>query len=597
MNLDYYQRPFSVISQSIVKEILRQPHVKRQSFWSLIPDGEYGYIQSKQLIEAYYASVLKEIQSVISSKSKMYWLHLSRRILPSTSGKDKSPTTVGITRRIIDGAIEKFGGEEFCEHIGITGEIKISEVFDGLLMSPEFEFERVLLEKFSNQVVLTKFNQTNMLEYYTLEKLVYEVWKCGATLRALGKGALLFVDNNDSEFFTELRTPELDFLIQNYDSRPYSFITSRKGVVLENKDDFVSGKLFTPVYNVSNLKVDFFNEIFEKADVPISFGEGMITNFIPTLYPFRGYYNNNKPLFQSFFRKHKTEVVSILTVITSIAYRIFNKLLIDKDTRMVKPLFLRAYEGPVPETEVLKEIKFYKELAILNLELSEEDIAKVDIHQGFEFLKLKDPEIIDLLFTAPLKLFIPVTKERVLIDYSKIVQILDDLMFQVRINDENFKGELFEYVTNKTSSHLPLGQSYALDGSSKQIDYAIGLSKILVICECKLKENSIGYYKGNIESLEQRRINVIEKSINEANEKALWLAKNPIGRNYDVSEFNYILPIGLSAFKEFIPSKNKKYWINEALPRVLTIEEFNNSIDQNIFSQDSFNLIRIKNAS
>jgi hypothetical protein len=597
VNLDYYQRPFSVISQSIVKEILRQPHVKRQSFWSLIPDGEYGYIQSKQLIEAYYASVLKEIQSVISSKSKMYWLHLSRRILPSTSGKDKSPTTVGITRRIIDGAIEKFGGEEFCEHIGITGEIKISEVFDGLLMSPEFEFERVLLEKFSNQVVLTKFNQTNMLEYYTLEKLVYEVWKCGATLRALGKGALLFVDNNDSEFFTELRTPELDFLIQNYDSRPYSFITSRKGVVLENKDDFVSGKLFTPVYNVSNLKVDFFNEIFEKADVPISFGEGMITNFIPTLYPFRGYYNNNKPLFQSFFRKHKTEVVSILTVITSIAYRIFNKLLIDKDTRMVKPLFLRAYEGPVPETEVLKEIKFYKELAILNLELSEEDIAKVDIHQGFEFLKLKDPEIIDLLFTAPLKLFIPVTKERVLIDYSKIVQILDDLMFQVRINDENFKGELFEYVTNKTSSHLPLGQSYALDGSSKQIDYAIGLSKILVICECKLKENSIGYYKGNIESLEQRRINVIEKSINEANEKALWLAKNPIGRNYDVSEFNYILPIGLSAFKEFIPSKNKKYWINEALPRVLTIEEFNNSIDQNIFSQDSFNLIRIKNAS
>jgi hypothetical protein len=597
VNLDYYQRPFSVISQSIVKEILRQPHVKRQSFWSLIPDGEYGYIQSKQLIEAYYASVLKEIQSVISSKSKMYWLHLSRRILPSTSGKDKSPTTVGITRRIIDGAIEKFGGEEFCEHIGITGEIKISEVFDGLLMSPEFEFERVLLEKFSNQVVLTKFNQTNMLEYYTLEKLVYEVWKCGATLRALGKGALLFVDNNDSEFFTELRTPELDFLIQNYDSRPYSFITSRKGVVLENKDDFVSGKLFTPVYNVSNLKVDFFNEIFEKADVPISFGEGMITNFIPTLYPFRGYYNNNKPLFQSFFRKHKTEVVSILTVITSIAYRIFNKLLIDKDTRMVKPLFLRAYEGPVPETEVLKEIKFYKELAILNLELSEEDIAKVDIHQGFEFLKLKDPEIIDLLFTAPLKLFIPVTKERVLIDYSKIVQILDDLMFQVRINDENFKGELFEYVTNKTSSHLPLGQSYALDGSSKQIDYAIGLSKILVICECKLKENSIGYYKGNIESLEQRRINVIEKSINEANEKALWLAKNPIGRNYDVSEFNYILPIGLSAFKEFIPSKHKKYWINEALPRVLTIEEFNNSIDQNIFSQDSFNLIRIKNAS
>ena len=302
MNLDYYQRPFYLISQPIVSEVIKQPHPKRKSFWGLIPEKEYSYLQSKELIETYYSSISKEIEKIVSSKSRMYWLHLSRRIFPSTSGRDKSPITIGVTRKIIDGAIEKYAKDEFCEHIGITGEIEISEVFDGLLLSDDFKYERELLKSIPRQIVLTKFNQTNMLEYYTLEKLAYEVWKCGATLRALGKGATIKINHSDKEYFTEIRTPELNFLIDNYDDRTFSFITTRKGVVLENKDDLDSGKLLVPIYNVSNIKMNLFNPIFKQFDIPLSFGEDMMTNFLPTLYPLRGFYNNNKPLFSSFLK-------------------------------------------------------------------------------------------------------------------------------------------------------------------------------------------------------------------------------------------------------------------------------------------------------
>ena len=595
--MDYYQRPFYLISKPIVGEILKQPHHKRKSYWSLIPEKEYSYSQSKQLVENYYSSILKEIEKIVSSKSRIYWLHLSRRILPSSSGKDKSPITVGVTRKIIDGAIEKYAKEEFCEYIGITGEIDISQVFEGLLLSDDLEYERELLKKSPRQVVLTKFNQSNMLEYYTLEKLAYEIWKCGATLRAIAKGAIIKVNHSNKEYFTELRTPELAYLIENYDNRNFSFITSRKGVVLENKDDIVSGKLFVPIYNVSNLKIDFFNPIFKKMEIPLSFGDEMITNFIPILYPFKGFYNNNKPLFKAFHTKYKVEIVSIMTVITAITFRMFHKLFIEKDVGMVKPLFLRAYQGPILESEILEELEYYKNFAFRDLDLKEDEKEKVNIQEGYEFLKLKNQETIQLLFTAPLKLFIPVSSNRILIDYSKIAQILDDLMFQIRINDENFKGELFEYVTNKTKSFLPTGQSLAYNNSSKQIDYAIGLNNILIICECKLKENSIGYYKGSRTSLEQRRINVIEKSIDESNQKAIWLSNNPIGKNYDITEFKYILPIGLSAFKEFTPSTNKKYWITDKIPRVLTIEEFNKIIENKLITVKSYNLIKIKNAS
>jgi hypothetical protein len=303
MNLDYYQRPFIIIAQPIIKEIVKQPNSNRKSYWSLVPEGEYHYSQAKQLVLEYYNVILKEVEKIISSKSRIYWIHLSRRVLPSTSGRDKSPITIGVTRKIVDAAIEKYGKDEFCECVGITGDINISEIFDGLLLSDYFKYERELIEKSPRQVVLTKFNQTHMLEYYTLEKLAYEVWKCGATLRALGKGATIKVIHSDKEYFTELRSPELAFLIDNYDDRKFSFITSRKGVVLEDQDDKNSGILFVPSYNISNTKINTLNSIFKQFDIPLTFGDEMITNFIPIPYPLRGFYNNNKPLFAAFTKK------------------------------------------------------------------------------------------------------------------------------------------------------------------------------------------------------------------------------------------------------------------------------------------------------
>ena len=597
ITLEYYQRPFHLISQQIDSEIFKHPHQKRKSFWSLVPEKEYKYSKAKELIEAYYRSLLNEINFIVSSKSRMYWLHLSRRILPYSSGKDKSPATIGITRRIIDGAIEKYAKDTFCNHIGLTGNIDISEVFDGLLLSKDFEYERNSLQNSPNQVVFTKFNQANMVEYYALEKLAYEIWKCGATLRSLSKGATILVDHSNEEYFIELRTPEIEFLIDNYDNRNSSFVTSRKGVVLENKEDLISGKLMVPTLNISHVKMAFFNRFLEEIGVPISFVGESPANFLPILFPFRGFCINNRPLFNSFYKKYKIEVVSILTVVTALLFRIQQKTFIEKDTTMIKPLFTRAYQGPIPEKDILNELEYYKDAAFIELDLTEEEKLKVNIKGGYKFLRLNDTRVIDLLYPAPLKLFIPVSKERVIIDYSKIVQILNDLMFQVSINDENFKGTLFENFANISESVLPTKQCNAIDNSSKQIDFAFGVNNILVICECKLKENSLGYFKGNLQSLETRKTNVIDKSINESNEKATWLSQRPIGRNYSITNYDYILPVGLSAFKEYTPSLDKKYWITESIPRVLTVEEIKEIISNNVISESNFNLIKINKST
>lgn len=559
-----------------------------------MPNKIYDYSKAKDLIETYYKIVLKEVESTVSKHSRMYWIHLSRRILPNTSGENNSPQTIQITRRIIDGAIEKYGMDNLCDSVGISGDISINKIFDGLLLDEKFEYERKLIEQSPRQIVLTKFNSENYLEYYQLEKLAYEVWKCGATLRAIGKGAKLAVNHNLKELFFDIRNEDLSFLIKNYDERPDANQISRKGVVLKDQEDIKIGQLLIPTYNTSNEKVHIFNKMFEEFGLNIRFAEETVTNFIPGLYPLRGFYQNNRPLFQKFKEEYGVEVVSVMAVITAISYRLFHKLLVKKDSSVVKPLFIRAYEGPILKSDIIQEINNYLELAALNLNLNKEEKVLIDIEKGFDFLTLSDTKIIDLLFTAPLKLFIPVAPNRFIIDYCKIPNILDDLMFGIKINNENFKGDLFENSLSNKKPILPTGLLKAKDGTTKQIDYSFKYSKILVICECKLKEMSIGYYKGRIESIKTRKTNVVEKAINEADEKAIWLSKRPIGKNYDITSYDFILPIGISAFKEFVDSKLKKYWINENTPRILTPIELDQLAENEEFDTNSFNLIRIQ---
>jgi len=51
------------------------------------------------------------------------------------------------------------------------------------------------------------------------------------------------------------------------------------------------------------------------------------------------------------------------------------------------------------------------------------------------------------------------------------------------------------------------------------------------------------------------------------------VAKNPIGRNYDVSQFSEVIPVGEVPFSEFIPTLFECYWLRSGVPRVLTPDE------------------------
>jgi hypothetical protein len=159
------------------------------------------------------------------------------------------------------------------------------------------------------------------------------------------------------------------------------------------------------------------------------------------------------------------------------------------------------------------------------------------------------------------------------VDYAWIHRRLYDLFLGVSISDQNFKGLALETAVAEESSVLPQGRCKALDGTERQIDYAYSVEDHLVVVECKAVSRSIAYDRGDPEAILYRQKNVVDRALKEADEKAAWIVERPVGKNYDITRFRDVLPIAVSPFVEFIPSKSSRYWISNDVARVLTPEE------------------------
>jgi hypothetical protein len=107
----------------------------------------------------------------------------------------------------------------------------------------------------------------------------------------------------------------------------------------------------------------------------------------------------------------------------------------------------------------------------------------------------------------------------------------------------------------------------AFDGSSSQFDAAFRMDQILVIVECKAAGTSLSFERGDPSAV-NHRLSKVHEGVTDVDEKTNWPSTRPVGKNYDVSAFDKILPIVVTPFVEFIPTLETKYWISDRLPRV-----------------------------
>jgi hypothetical protein len=74
------------------------------------------------------------------------------------------------------------------------------------------------------------------------------------------------------------------------------------------------------------------------------------------------------------------------------------------------------------------------------------------------------------------------------------------------------------------------------------------------------KGYSLGILRGDPAAIRQI-IDLINMALSEVDIKAKWLAKNPIGANYNISKYSHFLPRDVTLIAEFIPSLDIFYWI------------------------------------
>jgi len=597
MIIEYYQPTFAKLHSQLSGKFFPPP--KRASFWRMLIPGKYSPPRALPLLDLYFRELEKELALELSQQSIAYWLHLYRRLAPDCIDSEQRPGIVLETRAILEAAMQKYAKLAPCSRIGLSNEVDSSRILNRMLLDEDIPKDlRSRFKKFfenNSMLVLLEFGKKELCQFYRLEALAHEIWSTIAKRRIIAKGAPLIV-NPDLPYISDDRSRELHKLVAIYDSRDKTLIASATGTIfgdISRRQEHNSYVLF-PLYNVERTPAIEFKQFFDAFDISFELVENFSFNFNWLPFELKEYHDAHLPFSNSFKEKYGLPFEHIIAVIDALLMRVLAQW--QDDTKEIFNYWQRAYK-PTFRNFIISEVSKYLPLTIerLGLSINSDDIDVSAIISFFELTEDKRKDI-DLATQGPHYLILPFKGDSIFIDYAWIVQLFYNLFYNVELDDQNFKGDVLEALVREQSSPLSSKQLHAKDGTSKQVDAAFDKGKLLISVECKAKCMSFGFFRGDPEAIEHRN-KFIDNALSDADNKAKWLASHPLGTNYDIRKFDYILAIVVTPFKEYIPSLDSRYWLEEDVPRILTPRELKEKIGDSSFikaNQASSNAFRIE---
>jgi hypothetical protein len=567
-------------------------------FWDLVPPRVYLPAEAQELLGLYLDSVERELSDRLSKHSIAYWYHVYRRLGMGAIGPTSNPVTVMHTRAIFDAAIQKYAKATLCDRLVPTGPVPLDSVFAGEPKGIERELIEVALSG-KPSLFLTNFTVTELYELYQIERLAYEIWATTALYRITGKGAPLEVLSGPP-YLMDYRSPELAELVDHYDRRNLANIAdgtfeTNSGTVFRNQIDSGVG-LFTQT-NIMGNEWSFAIEWLAQQGVAVH--QTGPLNFVVFPINLRNFLSSHRPFEEAFERMHGFSIEECLVVFAAIGWmrvQIAN----DIDRHEILRCEKRGYSGAFS----MDRIEFWVRESLPTFAKSlgcKRDVSNFRVTEVLDWLTLTEDKRreISLGYAGPHSVFLPVThgdSTDIFVDFAWLFRRLRDLFFDVRIDDNNFKGTALEEVTRSETTPLTHKQLVATDGTSKQIDASFARGSRLFVVECRAFQRSIGFEKGQIKATLYARER-IERALRDIDAKAAWLASRPIGRNYDVSGFTEIVPLCVVPFAEFIPSLFEWYWLRKGVSRVLRPDELKAELTRTNDDEVYFNSVRVNNAA
>jgi hypothetical protein len=583
---DYYQPAFELFhAHADVISLSKDPHPQRASYWKLVPPGPYNGSAAIELLRAYAGTVERELETTLSENSIAYYLHLYRRLAPEPIVPEDAPATTMNVRATLEAAVQKYARAGLCSRVGDSSVVGAGKILNGILLTMGAPKEYISSLARTPQLVLTDFGPRQLKDFYVLEKLAYEMWRTYALLRSVSKGAYLIV-TEDRDLVGDARSDTLDELIRSFDERHRGMSTSAAGAFFGSSLKKGSGFVLMPVYNVNHNRWGDFERIIEhymKARILNASIER--PNFVWLPFDIRSFYAVHGAFESEFLLVHGCTIESVLLVITSLLVRA--EYMWSHDNALPRH-WLRAYDGPNSRDLWLSEIEIFLPAAVRVLDAGPTPTRGV-LEAVFDFLSFAQAarDRLDVGLGGPHGVFLP-CGDKYYADYAWLLRRLYRLFHGLSRTDQNFKGDVLERAVRSRPCVLPTTACRAHDGTSKQVDASFDLGDTLVIVECKAKGWSLGVERGDLAAVAERNRHIIE-ILRQVDEKARWLAARPIGRNYDLRKFRYILPIGVSPFVEFIPHKTPYWWLTDSLPRVMTPDELERAIQDGVLLKSAQN--------
>lgn len=593
MQLDYHNILFLYLTRTegSRKEIQKRRHkiakrVVQRFINKYSSKGKFVGDDAIHLILELQQNLEKEMEKIISRKSIYYWFHLYRRIPPVASFVQESKQTVWLYRNILETAFLKYGRTSTGNELVFSTEnnpVPIEKIASGnyLASLKSFSLDRISPEFDKNYgVFLGEFDFNDLLEIYSLEALAFEYWWTTVCERRIYKGGELIVKFD--EFYVE-NDQETEKLMEIYDKRGGALndLTTTSGVSVSR---FKDNPILLPKYNTERLPSNIFpyHLIF---GLPYKISDIIKGKFIPNFlwvpFDFSYYYAANQFTEEGFTKKYGFSLKSFVTICFSI---VFQAILFSRETGNALDLMNRSYrhftsmEAYIDELyDLITQNNFQKRITGKeDVEITKEEIALV-----LNELTLKENrEALSLKTMGPRSLIFPSTNEgSFVLDFAALLPILLTITHFVDSNEKE-KGVVFEeYVIEKLKdkgfdlwvSQKELKQE---DGTAKEIDVSFIYKNVLFICDCKSNKMSFVYgTRGDKKSLEHRKRKITD-NLRDVDEQAEWLAKTRQGSNYTIPEqVEYIVPLVVSPFTEYIWSYSDDLWLTEDIPRVLLPRE------------------------
>ena len=542
-------------------------------------------LDSLRFLKRLQNNIENKASQIINGRCIYYWMHLYRRISPGKIFGYESTTTLALYRNMTECCIQKYGRIN-CGLEIIFGndnyEISLKDIASGNYIKALKFFSQTNIIVNKQGVYLGKFNETDYLNIYVIERLMFEYWHITTCLRRLYKGGKLVI--NDDDYYV-INDDNTDYLVKSYDERneKYGDFCTTIGIEIGIEKEYLSsGCYLIPVYNYNSVSiVEYpFNNFFNLPEIAVDAitQKPFIPNFLWFPFDFNSYFVSNSFIKDEFYKYFGYTLECFVTAMFLLVLR---NVYVAKNNKIYAIYLIQnAYTAIISEDELINElIEYSKEIKLPSLgdyELNFKETTKFinDIK-----LNIDNKKSISIATLGPRKIILPSIDKKYIIDLSGIGDIMaKQTHFITGISIEK-KGHIFEeYIINKIKkSNLNIWECQkelkGYDGTSKEIDVSFYDKDVLFTCELKCIKRSLSYISGDFKALKYRKDKFI-KALNESEEKADWILNHKEGYNFKVPDFiNILVPVVISPFIEYIWERSEYYWICSNVPRVCNISE------------------------